>query len=85
MTWVRWSKRISRYCGTVATPLRRKRGRKNRAMATSARTATTSQTMTQSPSVKAAPLSPTICSVERFVSRREPAMSGKVRERPARK
>ena len=85
ITWVPWSKRISRYCGTVATPLLRNRGRKNHAMKTNATTQTTSQTITQSPSVNAAPLSPTICSVDRFVSSSEPAISGNVSERPARK
>ena len=35
--------------------------------------------------MKAAPFSPTICSVERFVRRSDPAMMGKVRLRPPRK
>ena len=80
-----WSKRISRYSGTVDTPLFKKRGRKNNAIATSASTATTSQTMTEKPYVNAAPLRPTICSVDRLVSSSEPAISGQVNERPARK
>ena len=70
------SKRIWRYSGSVAIPLFRKRGRKNIAIATSAITATTSQAITQSPSLNAEPFSPTICSVERFVSSSEPAMNG---------
>src|SRR5690606_20514774 len=37
------------------------------------------------PSLKAAPLSPTICSVDRFVRSSEPAMIGNVRLRPPRK
>jgi hypothetical protein len=80
-----WSKRISRYSGTVDTPLFRNLGRKNNAMQTSARTATTSHTMTENPYVKAAPFRPTICSVDRFVSNSDPAMSGHVRLLPARK
>ncbi len=55
------------------------------AIATSETTATTSQAITERPSLKAAPLRPTICSVERLVISREPAMIGKVRLRPARK
>ena len=70
------SKRMCRYSGRVAMPLLRKRGRKNIAIATRAMTATTSHAMTQSPSLNAEPLSPTICSVERFVSSRDPAMNG---------
>jgi hypothetical protein len=66
-------------------PDRRNLGRKNRAIRTSAITATTSQAITERPSLKAAPFNPTICSVERLVSSREPAMIGKVRERPPRK
>ena len=62
--------------GSVAIPLFRKRGRKNIAIATSAITATTSQAITQSPSLNAEPFSPTICSVERFVSSSEPAING---------
>ena len=54
-------------------------------MSTSAITATTSQAITHRPSLKAAPLRPTICSVERFVSRSEPAITGNVSDRPPRK
>lgn len=66
-------------------PLFRKRGRKKSAMATSATTATTSHTMTDSPALNASPFRPTICSVDRLVSSKEPAITGKVSERPARK
>ena len=54
-------------------------------MATSATTATTSHTMTDSPALNASPFRPTICSVDRLVSSKEPAITGKVSERPARK
>ena len=57
----------------------------NHAIATMEMTETPSQTMTQNPSVKAAPFSPTICSVDRFVSSSDPAIRGNVSERPARK
>ena len=70
------SKRIYRYSGSVAMPLFRKRGRKNIAIATSARTAITSHAMTQSPYLNAEPLSPPICSVERLVRSSDPAMNG---------
>ena len=55
------------------------------AMATIEITDTTSQTMTQNPLMNASPFKPTICSVERLVNSSEPAMSGKVSDRPARK
>ena len=68
------SKRFSRNSGTVVMPLRRYLGRKNKARNTSDRPAMTSQAMTAMPSLKAAPLSPTNCSVDRLVNRSEPAM-----------
>ena len=85
MSCVVLSNRISSSCGTVAIPLFRKRGRKKSAIATSAMTATTSHTMTDNPAVNASPFNPTICSVERFVSSSDPAITGNVSERPARK
>ena len=85
MVRVPWSKRSSKNCGTVATPLLRKRGRKNNPIKTSAQTAMTSQAITLKPSVNAAPLRPTICSVDRLVSSSDPAINGPVSRRPARK
>ena len=38
-----------------------------------------------SPALNASPFRPTICSVDRLVSSKEPAITGKVSERPARK
>jgi hypothetical protein len=60
-------------------------GRKNRVITIKANTATTSQAMTLNPSLKAAPFKPTICSVDRFVKSKDPAIIGKVSERPPRK
>jgi hypothetical protein len=54
-------------------------------MITSDAPAMTSQAITQMPSLKAAPFSPTSCSVERLVRRSDPAMNPPVRVRPARK
>ena len=66
-------------------PVRRNFGKKKIAINTRAMTATTSQAITLNPFLKADPLSPTICSVERLVKRSEPAMIGKVKLRPPRK
>ena len=60
-------------------------GRKYKAITIKAITATTSQAITLKPSLKAAPFKPTICSVDRFVSSKEPAIIGNVSERPPRK
>jgi hypothetical protein len=47
--------------------------------------ATTSQHMTDNPSLNESPFKPTSCSVERFVSSSEPAMNTPVKLRPAKK
>ena len=60
-------------------------GKKNKAINTNAITATTSQAITANPSLKAAPFKPTICSVDKLVSKSEPAIIGKVKDRPPKK
>ena len=57
-------------CDAAAQVFRKEK----RAMNTRDKPATTSHAMTAMPSVNAAPLSPTSCSVERLVSNNDPAM-----------
>ena len=66
-------------------PAFRNFGRNHSAISISAMTATTSHAITLIPSLNAEPFRPTICSVDKFVSSRDPAMNGNVRLRPARK
>ena len=77
--------RISRNCGMVAIPDFRYRGRNTNAKMTRDIPATTSQHITDNPSLNESPFKPTSCSVERFVSNSDPAMKTPVKLRPAKK
>ena len=77
------SKRFSRNAGVVVNPLAKYRGRKTNAVAIIAKAASASQAIpTRALSPKTAPFSPTNCSVDRLVSKSDPATIGQVRARP---
>ena len=69
----------------VDSPMRRKRGRKYRAVPTIARAAVVSHAVTAMVWLKASPLRPMRCSVDRLVSISDPAMTHAVRLRPPKK
>ena len=69
----------------VIKPLFKYRGNKKTAVKTIAIAAKVSQAITKIPSENAAPLSPTICSVDKFVSSKEPAITPAVKLLPPKK
>jgi hypothetical protein len=76
---------FAKNCGTVVSPPLRYRGKRKTAVTTMAIAANVSQAITDNPSLYALPLSPTICSVDRFVKRSDPAITPAVRLLPPRK
>ena len=71
------SKRFSKNAGVVVNPLPRYLGRKIKAVAIIANAAKASQAIpTKALSPKTAPLSPTNCSVDKFVKSKDPAPTG---------
>src|SRR5665811_1341138 len=85
MVLVATSKRRAKNWGTVVRPSFRYLGNKNMAVTTMAMAARVSQAITDNPSLYALPFKPTICSVERFVNNKEPAMTPAVRLLPPKK
>ena len=79
------SNRLAKKVGTVAIPPLRYLGNNQIAVTIMAKAANVSHTITNIPSPYAAPLSPTICSVERLVKSKEPAMVTAPRLRPPKK
>src|SRR6056297_667157 len=75
----------ARNWGTVVSPPFKYLGNKSTAVTTMAIAAKVSHAITDNPSLYALPLSPTICSVERFVNKSEPAMTPAVRLLPPKK
>ena len=77
------SKRFSKNAGVVVYPLARYLGRKISAVAIIANAARVSHAIpTKALSPKTEPLSPTNCSVDKFVSRRDPPTTGHPKARP---
>ena len=85
MVRVRSSYRLARKSGIVTRPILRNRGRKNSAMRTMASAAVVSQAVTAIVWLNASPFRPIKCSVDRFVSMIDPAITQAERLRPPRK
>ena len=71
--------------GTVVSPPFKYLGNKNIAVTTIAMAAKVSQTITDKPLSYAEPFSPTICSVERLVNSKDPAITPAVKLLPPKK
>src|SRR5690625_2193718 len=79
------SYRLAKNCGIVVSPIDRYLGSKKIAVMTMASAARVSHAMTRIPCSQACPLRPTICSVDKLVRSKEPAMTPAVRLLPPKK
>ena len=79
------SKRFAKNPGTVVNPPFKYLGNKKSAVTTIAIAARVSHTITDKPLWYADPFRPTICSVDRLVSKRDPAITPAVKLLPPRK